>query len=101
MADLELAYVRHGDIIGLDPVVADFLHQVGFEPDDQLSVADWDPMAAEWIYFTSPVIVSPRKAGYCVLGSGRAWRLAEQLFKDCPRRVNSDQACRLNSGQGL
>jgi hypothetical protein len=33
--------------------------------------------------------------------AGRSLLWALQGYLDCPRRVNSDQACRFNSGQGL
>lgn len=81
LADLQLDYVTHNEIIGLDPGIAEFLDQVGFEPDHLLPLEHWDPITAYWTYLTNPMVVTPRKNGYCVLGSGRAWRQAEQLFE--------------------
>lgn len=80
-ANLSLISVPLNSITGLDKTVAEMLESEGYETDTALDLDAWDKNCARWIYFASPMIVAARKDGYEVVGTGRAWRLAIDLFE--------------------
>ena len=78
-------YIGHEPTDGMDYVETDWNSQFA-EIDKAIAVRDYN-FAREWL----------QRFAYTITGNDAV----PELVKDCPRRVNSDQACRLNFDQGL
>ncbi len=79
--DLELIQIRLSQIQGLDPEIAEFFMAENFNFETVTDFKIWSKDAARWSYQIAPMIVIKRKVGFEVLGSGRAWRVAQSVFE--------------------
>ncbi len=78
---LALVQVRLAQIRGLDPEIAEFfrLHDFNFETVNDFKI--WSKESARWSYQIAPMVLIKRNEGFEVLGSGRAWRVAQTVFE--------------------
>ena len=68
------------EILGLDADLAAFMEQHWVVPDFGFAVRHHDRALLELAYAMNPMTVIRRKEGYDVLGAGRAYWLAQQLY---------------------
>ena len=76
----ELISLTRSDIRGIDPEIENFLVSVGYETDTSIDLGAWSPETAQLVYSIAPMVVVARKNKFDVIGSGRAWCLAQELF---------------------
>ena len=102
--NLELIEVSLDEIRGLDPDVEQFLIKQDFNFQSAVDFKIWAPDAARLAYLIAPMVLIRRASGFDVLGSGRAWRIAQMVFdsnsKKLPALVLRDTK-RISAGDKL
>jgi len=79
--EVKLQQVRMDQISGLDPDIKQFFDDQNLNFQSLPDVNAWTAEAAWWSYTMAPMVLIQRKDGFDVLGSGRAWRVAQLLFQ--------------------
>jgi len=77
---MEHITISFAEVLGLDADLAAFMAQHWAVPDFGFAVRHHDRTMLEFAYAMSPMLVIQRKGGYDVLGVGRAYWLAQQLY---------------------
>jgi hypothetical protein len=78
---LALVQVPLSQILGLDPEIAEFFREHDFNFETVTDFNIWSPEAAWWSYQIAPMVLIKRRGGFEVLGTGRAWRVAQSVFQ--------------------
>ncbi|AVR87159.1 hypothetical protein [Thauera aromatica] len=77
---MEHITIPFAEVLGLDADLAAFMAQHWAVPDYGFAVRHHDQTMLNFAYAMSPMMVIRRKDGYDVLGVGRAYWLAQQLY---------------------
>ncbi|MBK7002922.1 MAG: hypothetical protein IPH35_24175 [Rhodoferax sp.] len=79
---LNLKYVSLRQILGLDKEIGEFFEANDFNFETVIDFEAWSNDAAQWVYMCAPMLLVRRDQGFDVIGTGRTWRVAQQLFAD-------------------
>lgn len=79
--DMTLVQVPLSQILRLDPEIEEFFRAQDFNFETVPDFKVWSKEAARWSYQIAPMILIQRKESFEVLGSGRAWRVAQSVFE--------------------
>ena len=78
---LALVQVPLSQILGLDGEIAEFFREQDFNFETMTDFKIWSPESAWWAYQIAPMVLIKRNRGFDVLGTGRAWRVAQSVFQ--------------------
>lgn len=78
---LALIQVPLSQILGLDSEIADFFREQDFNFETVTDFNIWAAESAWWSYQIAPMVLIKRRGGFEVLGTGRAWRVAQSVFE--------------------
>jgi len=80
LLNFEFTDVQLGEIQA-EKATADLLTKFNYETDTSLESSCWNPITLKYYLHLAPIIVVKRQAGYACLGSGRALRLAQEIYQ--------------------
>lgn len=78
--DVELIHLSLSHVIGMEVDTAEWLTAHDHETDFVINADAWNPAVLKLLYLQTPMLLMKRTKGYYCLGSGRAYRLAQELF---------------------
>lgn len=78
---MALVQVPLSQILGLDGEIAEFFRQQDFNFETVTDFNIWSSESAWWAYQIAPMVLIKRHRGFDVLGTGRAWRVAQTVFE--------------------